>query len=68
MLKTLLKLLYALYLSYLKYKLEKLLLGNIDTKILLMTHDLQSFYDIDKFLVEIDYACEEKFGKQTCDI
>ena len=51
--------------SYLKYKLEKLLLGNIDTKILLMTHDLQSFYDIDKFLVEIDYACEEKFGKQN---
>lgn len=51
--------------SYLKYKLEKLLLGNIDTKILLMTHDLQSFYDIDKFLVEIDNACEEKFGKQN---
>ena len=50
--------------SYLKYKLEKLLLGNIYTKVLLMTHDLQSFYDIDKFLGEIDNVCEEEFGKQ----
>lgn len=46
-------------LSFLKYKLSEFLLGNQDTKALVMTHDLTTFYDMQKVLDEIKPAnCE----------
>lgn len=40
-------------LSYLKFKLGQHLLGNKDTRCVLMTHDLQTFYDTRHFMDEI---------------
>lgn len=50
--------------SYLKYKLEKFLLGNVDTKVLIMTHDIQSCFDMNKFLLEIGSSCKDRFNTQ----
>lgn len=47
--------------SFLKYQLEKFLLGNIDTKAIIMTHDLQTFYDLNKIFDELIENCKEKF-------
>lgn len=47
--------------SYLKYHLSRFLLGNINTKILFMTHDLQTCFDADKFLQEIMENCKNTF-------
>ena len=50
--------------SYLKYKLEKFLLGNVDTKVLIMSHDIQSCFDMNKFLLEIGLSCKDRFNTQ----
>lgn len=47
-------------LSFLKYKLSVFLESNRDTKALVMTHDLVSFYDIHKIFEEIVDACKQK--------
>lgn len=47
-------------LSFLKYKLSMFLEGNTNTKALVMTHDLMTFYDIHKILEEIVDACKQK--------
>ena len=47
-------------LSFLKYKLGEYLEGNENTKALVMTHDLITFYDIYKELEEIVQACKSK--------
>ena len=47
-------------LSFLKYKLGEFLEGNVNTKALVMTHDLSTFYDIDKELQEIVESCKSK--------
>lgn len=52
-------------LSFLKYKLGEFLEGNEFTKVLLMTHDLMTFYDVHKILEEIVDCCKSrgyKFG------
>lgn len=48
--------------SYLKYHLSRFLLGNINTKILFMTHDLQTCFDADKFMQEIMENCKITFA------
>ena len=40
-------------LSYLKYKLGQFILGNKDSRFLVMTHDLQTFYDTKHLMDEI---------------
>lgn len=54
-------------LSYLKYKLGQYLKGNDKTKFLLLTHDMQTFYDMRHFMLELlslKYGCSEgKAGK-----
>lgn len=40
-------------LSLLKYELQHFISGNEDTKVLIMTHDLMAFYDIEKIASEI---------------
>lgn len=45
-------------LSFLKYKLSIFLEGNINSKALVMTHDLMTFYDIYKIFEEIMEICK----------
>lgn len=47
-------------LSFLKYKLSVFLEGSINTKALVMTHDLMTFYDIHKIFEEIIDVCKQK--------
>ncbi len=51
--------------SFLKYQLGKFLLGNIDTKALVMTHDLMTFYDLDKVFEELIGECGQKFQSKN---
>lgn len=47
-------------LSFLKYELSAFLETNPDTKALIMTHDLMTFYDIHKIFEEIMDKCKKK--------
>ena len=49
-------------LSFLKSKLLKILCGNINSKVLIMTHDLPTFYDMEKIMKEIMKAANAIFG------
>lgn len=46
--------------SFLRYKLNLFLLGNINTKTLIMTHDLPSYYNIDKIFKDIEKSSQNK--------
>ena len=47
-------------LSFLKYKMGMFLEGNINTKMLILTHDLKAYYDIHKIFQEIMEKCKNK--------
>jgi hypothetical protein len=47
-------------LSFLKYKLSVFLEGNPNTRALVMTHDLMTFYDVHKLFEEIVDVCKQK--------
>ncbi len=47
-------------LSFLKHKMGMFLEGNVNTKALVMTHDLMAFYDLHKVFEEIVKACNQK--------
>lgn len=47
-------------LSFLKYELSVFLETNINTKALIMTHDLMAFYDIHRIFEEIMEKCKQK--------
>lgn len=49
-------------LSYLKYQLGKFLLGNNDTRVLLMTHDLLTALDIGTIFDELMKECKKKYN------
>ena len=51
-------------LSFLKYQLGKFLLGNIETRALVLTHDLLTAIDVEKLLDELIAACRVKFNGQ----
>ena len=51
-------------LSFLKYQLGKFFLGNIETRALLMTHDLLTAIDVEKMFDELKEACSVKFNGQ----
>lgn len=51
-------------LSYLKYELGKFLLGNIETRAVVMTHDLLTALDFEKAFKELMKACTRKFNGQ----
>lgn len=52
-------------LSFLKYKLSMFLEGNPNTKALVMTHDLMTYYDVYKIFEEIIEACKNKNYSQV---
>ena len=47
-------------LSFLKYKLGVFMEGHENTRALVMTHDLQTFYDVHKIFEEIMESCKQK--------
>lgn len=47
--------------SFLRYQLGKFLLGNIDTRAIIMTHDLLTFYDCEKIFDELTTECKSKY-------
>lgn len=51
-------------LSFLKYQIGKFFLGDINTRALIMTHDLLTAIDVDKMLDELIKACKAKFNGQ----
>lgn len=51
-------------LSYLKYELSKFFLGNVDTRALIMTHDLFTAIDIGKMYSELMTDCSQHFHGQ----
>ena len=51
-------------LSYLKYQLGMFFLGNIETKSILLTHDLLTAIDIQKILDELIAECKVNFNGQ----
>lgn len=48
--------------SFLRYQLGKFLLGNIDTRAIIMTHDLLTFYDCGKVFDELIAECKSKYN------
>lgn len=52
-------------LSFLKYKLSMFLEGNLNTRALVMTHDLMTYYDVAKIFEEIIDACKRKGYSHT---
>ena len=53
-------------LSYLKYKLSQYIKGNKESKILILTHDIQSFYNLNKIIAEIYEGIGIKKKKSEC--
>lgn len=49
-------------LSFLKYELSAFLEGNTETRVLIMTHDLMTFYDAHKILEEIIEKCKQQWN------
>ena len=49
-------------LSFLKYELSAFLEGNTETRVLVMTHDLMTFYDVHKILEEIIEKCKQQWN------
>lgn len=54
-------------LSFLKFKLSQFLNGNLNSKAVILTHDLLTFFDIEKILEELqkefnDCNCQTKFN------
>jgi len=54
-------------LSYLKSQLLRVLLGNMNSKVIMMSHDLGSIYDMQKAFNEIKAAANRKFTKNVTD-
>ena len=48
--------------SFLRYQLGKFMLGNEYSKVVIMTHDLLTYYDSDKIFDELISASNDKFG------
>jgi len=50
-------------LSFLKLKLSQFLNGNLNSKVIILTHDLMSFFDIEKILEELQKEFNDSYGK-----
>ncbi|WP_197035183.1 AAA family ATPase [Oceanivirga salmonicida] len=51
-------------LSFLKLKLSQILTGNQESKAIILTHDLLTFFDIEKIFEEIQKECRDCFDKK----
>ena len=50
-------------LSFLKLKLSQFLNGNLNSKAIILTHDLLTFFDIEKILEELQKEFNDSYGK-----
>ena len=50
-------------LSFLKLKLSQFLNGNANSKAIILTHDLLTFFDIEKILEELQKEFDDSYGK-----
>lgn len=50
-------------LSFLKVKLSQFLNGNLNSKAIILTHDLLTFFDIEKILEELQNEFNDTYGK-----
>ena len=50
-------------LSFLKLKLSQFLNGNLNSKAIILTHDLLTFFDIEKILEELQEEFNDSYGK-----
>lgn len=50
-------------LSFLKLKLSQFLNGNLNSKAIILTHDLLTFFDIEKILEELQKEFNDTYGK-----
>lgn len=50
-------------LSFLKLKLSQFLNGNLNSKAIVLTHDLLTFYDIEKIIEELQKEFNDTYGK-----
>lgn len=53
-------------LSFLRYKVSSFLYGNINTKVLIMTHDARTLLDIQKIYEDISEEYKSNTGKKLC--
>ncbi|MFM1539733.1 AAA family ATPase [Helcococcus ovis] len=51
-------------LSFLKVKLSQFLNGNLNSKAIILTHDLLTFFDIEKILEELQNEFNDTYGKK----
>lgn len=51
--------------SYLKYRLNAFISGNKNTKVVLLTHDRQTYYDLHKMMQEIMDYCKNKENNKS---
>jgi len=59
--------------SFLKYQLKRILTGNINSKVVLLSHDLSAIYDFAHMAEEIKDASDQIYGKgktnfQLCEL
>lgn len=52
-------------LSFLKYQLSRFLLANQNSKVILLSHDLGTIYDLEHIAEEIQNAAEMQFGSKN---
>ena len=50
-------------LSFLKLKLSQFLNGNLNSKVIILTHDLLTFFDVEKILEELQKEFNDSYGK-----
>lgn len=51
--------------SFLRYQLGKFLFGNKDTRAIIMTHDLPTYYDLEKVFKELTTKSEKIYSEKT---
>lgn len=49
--------------SFLKYQIKRILMGNVNSKVVLLSHDLSAIYDFEHMAEEIKNAGNEVLGK-----
>ena len=51
-------------LSYIKFQLNNFLNGHTETKSIILTHDIQTLYDLEKLVSEIINSCNQNYSEK----
>lgn len=52
--------------SFLRAQLNEVMCGNMNTKLIILTHDLSAVFDIEKAFEEVKESAKNKFGSECC--